>query len=147
MHARLLILAVGLPAAAACAAGPIVRCESGDGRVVYSNEPCPDGTRRTRTVNETPAVEVGKAGAEAHAADAKAAGSVRRTEAAARPEQSKEAASELRKLKLAECDDLVRRIDYAQRDLNAAAEGERASAELAVRGLQAEHSDKCGKRP
>src|SRR5260221_10231532 len=37
----------------------------------------------------------------------------------------------------------VRRIEYAQHDLNAAAESERASAELSLRRLQAEHENKC----
>jgi hypothetical protein len=41
------------------------------------------------------------------------------------------------------CDDLVRRIEYAQHDVDSAAEGERASAELALRRLQAEHTSQC----
>jgi hypothetical protein len=41
------------------------------------------------------------------------------------------------------CDDLVRRIEYAQHDVDSAAEGERASAELALRRLQAEHTTQC----
>jgi hypothetical protein len=99
-----------------------------------------------RTVDEKPAVEVSKKASDERAHDARSAGSVRRapqTTAGVDQDREKEAASELRKLKLAECDDLVRRIEYAQRDLNAAAEGERASAELSLRRLQAEHEDKC----
>jgi hypothetical protein len=131
-----------------CWAGPINRCEASDGRVVYSDEPCPSGTHRMRTVDEKPAVEVLKPAAEAHAQDAKSAGSLRRAPAEPTADRAhdQEAASEIRKLKLAECDDLVRRVEYAQRDLNAAAEGERASAELSLRRLQAEHEAKCAKQ-
>jgi len=138
-----------LMALALCAgtvgAGPISRCETDDGRVVYSDEPCPSGTRRMRTVDEKPAVEVVKSAHEERAQDARSAGTLKRVAGAPESHGDHEASSELRKLKLAECDDLVRRIEYAQRDLNAAAEGERASAELSLRRLQAEHESKCGK--
>jgi len=97
-------------------------------------------------VDEKPAVEVSNKKPE-RALDARSAGTVRRAEQAAAgvgdQEAERESASELRKLKVAQCDDLVRRVEYAQRDLNAAAEGERASAELSLRRLQAEHEDKC----
>jgi len=145
---RFLFLALGLTlAGSAASAGPISRCELADGRVVYSDEPCPSGARRTRTVDDKPPVEVLKGSTDEHAHDARASGSVHRGTAgeAAVSEQGhdREAASEMRKRKLAECDDLVRRIEYAQGDLNAAAEGERASSELSLRRLQAEHEAKC----
>jgi hypothetical protein len=133
-----------LPSTAAAAS--INRCETSDGRVVYSDEPCPSGTKQARTVNDKPPVEVIPSKDDS-ARDAKSAGSLRRAPAEppapGDPGREKEAASDLRKMRLAECDDLVRRIEYAQRDLNAAAEGERASAELSVRRLQAEHEGKC----
>jgi hypothetical protein len=126
---------------------PISRCESADGRVVYSDEPCPSGTRQMRTVDEKSAVEVLKPVEHAH--DARSAGSVRRTEpeavGAADGARDPDAVSELRKRKLAECDDLVHRIEYAQRDLSAASEAERASVELSLRRLQAEHTSRCVK--
>jgi hypothetical protein len=137
-----LIVVLGLGAAlgTVCRAAPINRCEFTDGRVIYSDEPCPTGAQRTRTVNEKPAVEVIKAPERAQSA--KSSGSVQRSGSETEP-QTPEAASELRKMKVAECDDLVRRIEYAQHDLNAAAAGERASAELSLRRLQAEHESKC----
>jgi hypothetical protein len=146
MRELLLPIAFALCAQAALAA-PINRCEASDGRVVYSDEPCPSGTRRMRTVDDKPPVEVLKPATEAHAQDAKSAGSLRRAPPAQAGDRAhdQEAASEIRKLKLAQCDDLVRRIEYAQRDLNAAAEGERASAELSLRRLQAEHESKCAR--
>jgi hypothetical protein len=136
---------VGLLPSAASAAS-INRCETADGRVVYSDEPCPSGTKQARTVNDKPPVEVVPSKDDG-TRDAKSAGSLRRAAseppAPSNPSLEKEAASDLRKMRLAECDDLVRRIEYAQRDLSAAAEGERASAELSLRRLQAEHEGKC----
>ncbi len=150
MHVTLRTTAFALALCLQAAWGaPISRCESTDGRVVYSDEPCPAGTQHMRTVDENPAVEVGKDARDEHTQDARSAGSVRRAGQTAQSgtDQShdREAASELRKIRLAECDDLVRRIEYAQRDLNAAASGERASAELSLRRLQAEHEDKCAR--
>lgn len=129
-----------------CGAAPINRCEYSDGRVIYSDEPCPSGTQRSRTVDEKPAVEVIKAPTHERGLDAKSSGSVRRsgTTEPGVADKDPEAASELRKMKVAECDDLVRRIEYAQHDLLAAAQGERASAELSLRRLQAEYEGKCG---
>ena len=130
-------------------AGPISRCESSDGRVVYSDEPCPSGTHQMRTVDEKPAVEVIPSATDGHAKDARSSGSLHRappvTGSTGDQARDREAASELQKLKLAECDDLVRRVEYAQRDLSAAGETERASAELSLRRLQAEHEAKCTK--
>jgi hypothetical protein len=146
MRTCLTLLVLGLLASAACEAAPISRCESSDGRVVYSDEPCPSGTQHMRTVDEKPAVEVSKTPQDERARDAKSAGSVRRApQTTAGAGDDRETASELRKAKVAECDDLVRRVEYAQHDLSAAAEGERASAELSLRRLQAEHEDKCVK--
>jgi len=145
---RTVLIAVLVLAAAGgtvCRAAPISRCEFSDGRVIYSDEPCPAGAQRTRTVNEKPAVEVIKAPVNERAQNAKSSGTVQRSSGEPGAE-GPEAASELRKLKVAECDDLVRRIEYAQHDLNAAAAGERASAELSLRRLQAEHESKCAPR-
>jgi hypothetical protein len=129
---------------------PINRCETSDGRVVYSDEPCPSGTKHSRLVDDKPPVEVIHS-TEGTAKDAKSAGSLRRAPAEAQVPgdlgHDREAASDLRKIHLAECDDLVRRIEYAQRDLSAAAEGERASAELSLRRLQAEYEGKCNTKP
>jgi hypothetical protein len=149
MLARVMILVLGAGFGVLSQAAPISRCEYADGRVIYSDEPCPSGSQRVRTVNEKPAVEVIKApksSAEERAQNAKSSGSVRRSIEAEASDNSPEAVSELRKMKLAECDDLVRRVEYAQHDLSAAPESERASAELSLRRLQAEHEIKCTSR-
>lgn len=139
----IVVLVLGAVAGPASAAGPISRCEYSDGRVVYSDEPCPAGAQRTRTVNEKPAVEVIRGPDRSQSA--RSSGTVQRGSGESGPE-TPEAASELRKMKVAECDDLVRRVEYAQHDLNAASESERASAELSLRRLQAEHENKCNPR-
>jgi hypothetical protein len=142
----ILILTLGAGVGTVCrAAPPINRCEFSDGRIIYSDEPCPPGAQRSRTVDDKPAVEVIKAPVNERAQNAKSTGTVRRSQADA-DSHDPEAASELRKMKVAECDDLVRRIEYAQHDLNAAAQNERASAELSLRRLQAEHESKCAPR-
>lgn len=125
----------------------ISRCEFADGRVIYSDEPCPSGAQRIRTVDEKPAVEVLKSPGATRNQDAKSGGSVRRSSETEGAGRDPEAASELRKLQVAQCDDLVRRVEYARHDLNAAADSERASAELALRRLQAEHEEKCAAKP
>jgi hypothetical protein len=142
MRAWMMILVLGTGFSVLGRAAPISRCEYADGRVVYSDEACPAGSERTRTVNEKPAVEVIKSRAE-QAQSAKSSGSVRRSGEAEPSDNSPEASAELRKAKLAECDDLVRRVEYAQHDLSAASDAERASAELSLRRLQAEHESKC----
>lgn len=47
-----------LAAASAQADGTVQRCEGRDGRVTYSNTPCPDGTALVRKVNTDPPVSV-----------------------------------------------------------------------------------------
>ncbi|MBV8211565.1 MAG: DUF4124 domain-containing protein [Burkholderiaceae bacterium] len=141
----LLLLLLGLCTAAVCGAAPISRCEFADGRVVYSDEACPSGAQRVRTVDEKPPVEVLKGPVNQHGQSAQSSGSVRRSEGEAGSEgPDPEAAARSNKLKVAECDDLVRKVEYAQHDLSAASESERASAELSLRRLQAEHESKCG---
>ena len=142
----LVALVLGAGVGTMCHAAPISRCEFSDGRVIYSDEPCPSGTQRTRTVDDKPAVEVIKSPHEERGQSAHSSGSVRRSEGTANDGKDAEAASELRKVKLAECDDLVRRIEYAQHDLSAASSSEKASAELSLRRLQAEHQTKCTAR-
>jgi hypothetical protein len=145
MRARLITLLLGVAVPTLCGAAPINRCEYSDGRVIYSDEPCPAGTQRSRTVDEKPAVEVIKGPARERGQSAQSSGSVRRSDRTDVSAEGRdpEAASEMRKLKVAECDDLVRRIEYAQHALNAASESERASADLSIRRLQAEHETKC----
>src|ERR1700739_2606135 len=99
----LALLGVGLGFATLCSAAPISRCEFSDGRIIYSDEPCPAGAQRTRTVDEKPAVEVIKA---PRGQSPQSSGSVRRSgEENTTEAGDPESASDLRKMKVAECDD------------------------------------------
>jgi hypothetical protein len=62
---------------------------------------------------------------------------------AADPDALRAAASERRKARLATCDSLVRQIEYAQDEFDAADAAERASRELELRRLQADHKARC----
>ena len=141
-------LGAAVLAAQARAADTLRRCEDAAGRVTYSNEACPEGTSRERTVERRPAVEVPKDGAaEKSQTSARVFGIVPASgtegHAPANAETEKDIAQEKRKSLVGRCDDLVRRIEYAQQDLLSAAPTERASVELGLRRLQEEHENLC----
>jgi hypothetical protein len=46
---------------ASTASAQVVRCEGADGRITYTNEPCPSTARRTRTVDDSPPVQAQRA--------------------------------------------------------------------------------------
>lgn len=126
------------------------RCEDNSGHITYSNEPCPTGTTRERGVENRPAVEIPPEKTPDKSADkaprtAKTGAIVPSASApeTPSPERSQEVAREQKKSLIARCDDLVRRIEYSQQDLLAAAPGERASVELGLRRLQEEHEANC----
>jgi len=149
-RAAWIILVTALAAGGARAADNLRRCEDAAGHVTYSNEACPEGTSRERKVEIRPAVEVPHdAVAEKAALNTRAGinGIVPSAAPADHPPPAagsdKESDQEKRKALVAHCDDLVRRIEYAQQDLLSAAPGERASVELGVRRLQEEHESLC----
>ena len=137
----------GFGMSGAAARTDLRRCEDANGRITYSNEPCPTGTSKERSVDDRPAVEVPR---DAHVdktatrsgkvSSAVPAGGAAEPKS---PEHEQEAAREQQKSLVARCDDLVRRIEYAQQDQLAAAPGERASIELGLRRLQDEHEANC----
>jgi uncharacterized protein DUF4124 len=130
----------------AAARSDLRRCEDAKGRITYSNEPCPTGTAKERSVDDRPAVEVPHDGGGDKAQRAGKVSSVVPSSNAAEsktPEHAEEVAREQQKSLIARCDDLVRRIEYTQQDLLAAAPSERASVELGLRRLQDEHEANC----
>lgn len=131
----------------AAARGELRRCEDANGHITYSNEACPSGTSKERSVDDRPAVEVPRdASSEKAAVRAGKVTSVVPSSSAAElksPEREQEVAREQQRSLVARCDDLVRRIEYAQQDELAAAPGERASIELGLRRLQEEHQANC----
>ena len=165
----LLPAAAGVLLAVAGPAAAINRCEGRDGRVTYTDEPCPATARSARRVDDSPPVVSREAAARAAAEDAKEAKDARaadgkgappaaesakaapaasplqpgRIVASTNPEQEIQRLDELRARQQRECAQISRRIDYARNDLAAASGAERASAELTLRRLQEEARAVC----
>jgi hypothetical protein len=130
------LTAVALLVAAPAAFGKDVqRCEDAAGRVTYSNEACPPGTKRSRAVDTSQPVE----------ADAKAAPAERKDAAprTVRVERTPSPPQALAVNKDALCRELALRVNYARRDLDAASPQQRASAELAMRRAQEDYDLEC----
>jgi type IV secretory pathway VirB10-like protein len=87
-------VAAGL-AFSTAASAQVFRCEGADGRVTYTNEPCPSTARRSRTVDDSPPVQAPRSKVEkaavkpADEAPAKAESSE-----AAKPEPAKDVAKD-----------------------------------------------------
>lgn len=163
------LAAAGVLLAASGPASAINRCEGRDGRVTYTDEPCPATARSARRVDDSPPVVSREAAAraaaedvrepkEAKASDGKAAPRAAepakaasapaplqagRIVASTNPEQEMQRLDELRARQQRECMEISRRIDYARNDLAAASGADRASAELALRRLQEEARAVC----
>jgi hypothetical protein len=123
-----------LLAAPAAHANNVQRCEDAGGRVTYSNEACPPGTKRSRAVDTSQPVEADAKGAPAGGKDAPRTIRVERT-----PTPAQAAAVN----KDALCRELATRVNYARRDLETASPQQRASAELAMRRAQADYDLEC----
>lgn len=115
-------------------AGEVQRCEDAAGRVTYSNETCPPGTKKSRAVDTSQPVEADAKGAPAERKDAPRTVRVQRTPAPAQ-------AVAINKDAL--CRELATRVNYARRDLDAASAQQRASAELAMRRAQDDYDLEC----
>lgn len=138
------VLMAGVATAMSLAAAhdDLRRCEDGNGHVTYSNEACPSGTARERSVDNRPAVEVRRDAAAEKAV--RGSGILPSPQAVTRDAGAlQEMDQEKRRALVARCDDLVHRIEYGQQDLLSAAPGERASVELGIRRLQEEHASNC----
>ena len=138
-----LTLAAGLPHDATAA---IVRCESADGRVVYSNTECPPGTKLVRKFEQSPPVVVHDGSQPpARVGDRKPAASIER----ARPGPTPDPIAEDRQLteQLAaqrrECEARLRDIERLRQDFETSSGESRASAELALRRAQDDHRSLC----
>jgi hypothetical protein len=115
-------------------AAEVQRCEDAAGRVTYSNEACPPGTKRSRTVDTSQPVAADVKGA---AAEARGAARTVRIERTPTPAQA------VAVNKDALCRELATRVRYARRDLETAAPQQRASAELAMRRAQEDYDLEC----
>jgi hypothetical protein len=167
------VLCAVLLASLVTEAQAVNRCEDRNGRVTYTDEPCPPGARSARRVDDSAPVQVrDSAGRPADAKDeaaepkgeaakadagksstarttadkgAPAAGELRagRIVASRTPEQEMQRLDELRARQQRQCAELTRKVDYARADLQAASSSDRASAELALRRLQEEARTVC----
>jgi hypothetical protein len=167
------VLCAVLLASLVTEAQAVNRCEDRNGRVTYTDEPCPPGARSARRVDDSAPVQVrDSAGRPADAKDeaaepkgeaakadagksstarttadkgSPAAGELRagRIVASSTPEQEMQRLDELRARQQRQCAELTRKVDYARADLQAASSSDRASAELALRRLQEEARTVC----
>jgi hypothetical protein len=127
-------------------AAAIVRCESADGRVTYSNADCPPNSRLVRKVEPTPPVVVHEGAPQpAKAGEPRTPPKVepsrpRRNEDPVQvdAELSAQLAAQRR-----ECEARARELQRLQDDLDAAAPEGRASAELALRRAQDDQRALC----
>ena len=135
-----------LAAGHARVAAAIVRCESADGRVTYSNGDCPPNTKLVRKVEPSPPVVVHEnASPAARAAEARPATKVepspaRRTESPAQldDELTAQLAEQRR-----DCEARARELQRLNDELTAAAPANRASAELSLRRAQDDYRALC----
>jgi hypothetical protein len=130
---------------AANAWADVKRCEDDNGRVTYSNQPCPAGTAKERAVEQRPAVEVPAPGTGAKATKDGVLKLPEAPTAKVTPssQDNSDTGREQKKAQVARCDDLVHRIEYGQQDLTTATGAEHASVELSLRRLQDEYASNC----
>lgn len=115
-HCLAVVLAIAIAPALVAAQG-VQRCESGDGKVTYSNTRCPEGTTAARAVNTAPPISVdeqkaARERAKRDAADVKAAEKARAQEEA----KAQRAAADQKKADAKKNE----RCELAQRDLERA---------------------------
>ena len=136
------LLATGLSPAVAA----IVRCEAADGKVTYSNTECPPNTTMVRKVEPSPPVVVHDSGRpKATAGDDRQvvkleASRPRRVED---PVQIDEELNAQLAEQRRECAARARELQRLQDDVDAAAPGARASAELSLRRAQDDYRALC----
>ena len=141
-----LALAALLAAGFAGDTAAIVRCESADGKVTYSNAECPPNTKLVRKIEPTPPVVVHDgARPPAKAGEARPPAKIEPSRAR-RPEDPAQVDEEL-SVQLAEqrreCEARSRELQRLQEEVVAAAPANRASAELALRRAQDDYRALC----
>lgn len=141
-----LACAVLLGAGLARDAAAIVRCESADGKVTYSNSDCPPNTRLVRKIEPSPPIVVhDKADRATMAGETRPPARVepsrpRRTDD---PLQLDEELSAQLAQQRRECEARARELQRLQEDVGAALPANRASAELTLRRAQDDYRALC----
>jgi hypothetical protein len=127
-------------------AAAIVRCESADGKVTYSNSDCPPNTKLVRKIEPSPPVVVHDgARPPAKAAEARPPAGVEpsRARRSNDPAQVDEELNAQLAEQRRECEARARDLQRLQDDVSAAAPANRASAELALRRAQDDYRALC----
>jgi uncharacterized coiled-coil protein SlyX len=135
-----------LAAGASREAAAIVRCESPDGKVTYSNSDCPPNSRLVRKVEpSSPIVVHDDARQAAKTAEKKSTIRVEPTRArrAEDPVQIDEELNAQLAAQRRECETRSREVQRLQDELTAASPENRASAELALRRAQDDYRALC----
>jgi hypothetical protein len=125
------------------AAAGIVRCESADGRVTYSNKECPADTRTVRSVDLAPPVVVHDKGRAQPKPPATPAGAPRasREPTADDPELRAQLAKQR-----AECDARLKEIERLRQDRDGAGGEARPAAQKALRRAEDDYRALCPRR-
>jgi hypothetical protein len=145
LRVRVVCTAALLVLAGTASAQSVFRCEGKDGRVTYSDEPCPSDSRAARKLEDAPSVSTA-AGKDAPR-DAREAGKIAQSRAASSdPAQENRRLDEQIAATRRECVELSRRVQYAKQDLEAASADQRATAELALRRAQDQYALYCPRR-
>ena len=141
-----LAFAALLAAGVASDAVAIVRCESADGKVTYSNAECPPNSKLVRKIEPTPPIVVhdnarpaAKAGEAKPPARAEPSRARRTDDPAQIDEELNTQLAEQRR----ECEARARELQRLQDDVTAASPASRASAELALRRAQDDYRALC----
>jgi hypothetical protein len=127
----------------------VFRCEGKDGRITYSDSACPSTSRSARKVDDGPTLTIpATKDAKDAPRSAREAGAIAQGRSQARfdPYSENRRLDEQIEAQKRECDDLGRRLNYATRDLEMAGNGQRASAELALRRAQDQYKSQCVRR-
>ena len=125
----------------------VFRCEGKDGRITYSDAPCPTTSRSVRKVEDGPTLAVPPAKEAKEARNARDAGAIAQGRPARfDPYMEGRRLDEQIETQKRECEELGRRLNYANRDLEIATGSQRASAELALRRAQDQYKAQCVRR-
>ncbi len=139
------LLAAGLAGPAAA----IVRCESADGKVTYSDSDCPPKTRQVRKVEESPPVVVHE-GSKSAANESEPRPPLRIEKAKPRrpanPVQQDQQLTAQIAAQQRDCEARERQLQHLRDDLAAALPSNRSSAELDLRRAQDEYQALCPKK-
>ena len=126
-------------------AEPVFRCEGKDGKVTYSDSPCPSDSRAARKLDDAPPVST-HGGKEAPRSAREAGQIAQSPNAGLDPMQENRQLDDQIAASRRQCQDLARSVQYAKQDLDAAIPSQRSTAELALRRAQDQFALSCPRK-